>query len=294
MDAMSSAPHGNRRTATAAAWAVLVAMGGTEMTFNVYHSVHSGSLDLALALLVGIAPVFAAMCLSHIVAEGGAGTGVKTLTFLVMLGAMGLSIGAVSDVIRPVTGPAMSWLFGLVLDAAALLALRMILAGRSQKAAAGTELEDALRRLEEARAAAAGSAAVIAESESAAAELRAELAAAKAELERAELRAEVLASSARKPARSSARSSAPGSARNRSTSSARNQTASSGPEPDGETDDLTTEAQALNILAKEPDISGSQLGLRLGKSDRYGRELLKRLAPVTPRDGQLADTERAE
>jgi hypothetical protein len=104
----------------------------------------------------------------------------------------------------------------------------------------------------------------------------------------------VPASSARKPARSSARSSAPGSARNRSTSSARNQAASSGPEPDGETDDLTTEAQALNILAKEPDISGSQLGLRLGKSDRYGRELLKRLAPVTPRDGQLADTERAE
>jgi Protein of unknown function (DUF2637) len=44
--------------------------------------------------------------------------------------------------------------------------------------------------------------------------------------------------------------------------------------------DLDTEAQALKILDAEPGISGSQLGLRLGKSDRYGRELIKKLAPV--------------
>jgi hypothetical protein len=42
-------------------------------------------------------------------------------------------------------------------------------------------------------------------------------------------------------------------------------------------DDLSTEAQALAIRAAEPGISGSELGRRLGKSHRYGRDLIKKL-----------------
>lgn len=53
---------------------------------------------------------------------------------------------------------------------------------------------------------------------------------------------------------------------------------SSAPEPT--TADLTTEARALSILADEPGINGTQLGLRLGKSGRYGRDLLARLTPT--------------
>jgi hypothetical protein len=39
-----------------------------------------------------------------------------------------------------------------------------------------------------------------------------------------------------------------------------------------------TEAQVLQILASEPDISGSELGRRLGRTDRYGRMVLERVA----------------
>lgn len=57
----------------------------------------------------------------------------------------------------------------------------------------------------------------------------------------------------------------------------------SAPEPDGEgsADMADTEAQALIILAAEPDISGSALGRRLGKSEGYGRDL-KRQLTTTP------------
>lgn len=43
-------------------------------------------------------------------------------------------------------------------------------------------------------------------------------------------------------------------------------------------EDVDTQAAALEILAKEPAISGSELGRRLGKSERYGCMLKKDLA----------------
>jgi hypothetical protein len=116
-----------------AAWLVLVAMGGTTMTFNIWHATHSG-MPLGLALLYGMAPVSAAMGLSHIVAEYKGGRFMKAVTFLVMLGAMALSIGATSEVIRDAAGP-LRWLFGGVIDAAALVALQVILSPESRAAA---------------------------------------------------------------------------------------------------------------------------------------------------------------
>ena len=43
-------------------------------------------------------------------------------------------------------------------------------------------------------------------------------------------------------------------------------------------EDVDTQAAALEILAKNPDISGSELGRRLGKTERYGCMLKKQLA----------------
>lgn len=51
-------------------------------------------------------------------------------------------------------------------------------------------------------------------------------------------------------------------------------------------EDVDTQAEALRIIAQEPGISGSALGRRLGKSERYGCMLKKSLtratAPVDP------------
>lgn len=278
---MSEKANGSKHhSGVAAAWAVLVGMGGTSVTYNVYHAVTHGQMDLALALLYGIAPVFAAACLSHIVAVYNGGWFMRAVAFAVMLGAMTLSIGATASVVAPTAGP-LRWLFGGVLDAAALVALRVILDRRESDAAAGAELEDARCR--------------IAESESAAAELRAELAGAavaleRAELRRAELEAELRAAAGRKPPRGSARKTA----RRPAAGSARKAPAGSAPETGDETDDLTTEMQALNIITAEPGINGSELGRRLGKTERYGRELLKRLAPVMSASDHPAESERAE
>lgn len=99
-----------------------------------------------------------------------------------------------------------------------------------------------------------------------------------AALARAELEQFRMRSSARNSRRSSGRNSRRTSAPEAARTSAPGTDDSSAPEVVG-SDDLSTEAQALAIISAEPGISGSQLGLRLGKTDRYGRDLMKRLAP---------------
>lgn len=117
-----------------AAWAVLVAMGGTTMTFNIWHATHAGHMNPWLAPLYGMSPVLVAGGLSHMVSAHRGGPFMKTVTFIVMLGAMALSIGATGDVVAGAAGP-MRWLFGGVLDAAALLALQVIMSPESRAAA---------------------------------------------------------------------------------------------------------------------------------------------------------------
>jgi len=180
-------------SAKAAAWAVLVVIGGTQITFNIVHAVHGGRLNLVLAILYGIAPVFTAMCLSHIVATYKGGWFMQTVTFAVMLGAMGLSISAAAAVVAPAAGPdARKWLFGLVLDTGVLLALRVILSERERDAARQeTEQAEAMARdqangaaaLEQAQAEARGAAAVAAALEADLARSAAELARTTAALE---------------------------------------------------------------------------------------------------------------
>lgn len=113
--------------ARGAAWVVLVTAGSTMATFNIWHALHAGPIPLLLALMTGAVPVGLAVGLSHIVAAHHGGWVMRAAVFAVMAGAMVLSIRATGYVVRPATGP-LWWLFGLVDDAAALVALQVLLA----------------------------------------------------------------------------------------------------------------------------------------------------------------------
>ena len=116
-----------------AAWAILIGAGATSITYNVTHAVHGGALNVGLALVYGIAPVYVSALLSHVVAVHGGGKFMQGITFVLMLGAMALSIGATAAVVQPVAGAWMQWLFGIVIDGAALVALRVILSSRGRQ-----------------------------------------------------------------------------------------------------------------------------------------------------------------
>jgi hypothetical protein len=135
-----------------AAWSVLLTMGGTSVTYNVWHALHSGGMILLLAVLEGLAPVGAAMGLSEVGARFDGGAWFKAGAFAVMAGAMSLSMNATATVVRPAQGKYGSWLFGLVLDAAALLCLYVILTERERRKQAAKDARQVT--LEEAVAAA--------------------------------------------------------------------------------------------------------------------------------------------
>lgn len=264
---------------TIAAWAVLVGMGGTTVTYNIFHAVHHGpmpkSLTLGLALLYGIAPVFAAMCLSHLVAARKSDRLMQRLAFAVMLGAMALSIGAVGTVVRPVAGPYLCWLFGAVLDAAALIALRMLLSGHERRADEATALELAQREAAEARKA-------VTETVGKVAGLEAELAEARAALEAERARR----LPGRKPRRGSARKGAGTGTRNRVPAAAGSSAAEEVP-------DLDTEARILALI--DAGHSASQAGILAGKSDSYGRHVarLRNAAKREPAGDERSDGDMA-
>jgi hypothetical protein len=116
-----------RGHARGAAWAVLAGAGSVMVTFNIWHALHTGGLRLLLAVMVGLAPAGLAVGLSHIVAAHNGGKVMRGIAFLVMAGAMVLSVSATGDVVRPAVGH-LWWLFGAVVDSAALVALQVILA----------------------------------------------------------------------------------------------------------------------------------------------------------------------
>lgn len=139
-----------------AAWLVLAGAGLTMASFNIWHALHS-EMPGYLAGLVGVAPVLIAMGLSHIVATRQ-GWVLKAVTFLVMCGAMVLSVRATGYVVRQAFGNL--WpLFGAVVDSAALVALQAILspsAKAARKAAESAAPEAAPSAVPEAMNSAAG------------------------------------------------------------------------------------------------------------------------------------------
>jgi hypothetical protein len=315
-----------KSSAKAAAWFVLVTMGGTSVTLNIWDATHSTHpLYGLIAFLRGLAPVLAALGISEAGARFNGGKVFQRVAFGIMVGAMFLSASAIASVLRPsypagILGTIMSWLFGLVLDAAALAGLWIILTERERRRdAERQEAEhDAGRELAEAVAAAEARLRDEADAESE--QLQA---AHSAELER--LRTELTAANAtagalreriaasRKSRRGSGRKSGGTSAQGRPGSSARSETGTSGPEPasvaagssgpEGEMD-LDTEARILALIeqGKSPTDarilaliagghSASEAGVLAGKSDGYGRQVarLNRAARQEPAGDQRTE-----
>jgi hypothetical protein len=239
-----------------AAWAVLAGMGITSVIFQVWHAVTVAHLNLFLGVLYGLTPVAVSMGLSHVAALHKAGWVMQALTYLTMAAAMALSAWSIAEVISPAAGPYLRWAFGAVLDGAALIALRVILAQHERAADA-------------------------AEAEQRAAE----------EKEMASLRAELAAERARAAA---AVAQPRGSAPRKTGTSTRKPKAEAAAEIDPEFADLAeadTWAAALAVRDKYPDISGSKLGPMIGKTPRYGRELLKRMTKPAPDTGPIPKIE---
>lgn len=265
-----------KSSAKAAAWSVLITMGGTSVTLNIWDATHAAHpLYGLIAVLKGLAPVLAAMLLSEAGARFDGGKVFRGVAFGIMGGAMVLSASAVASVLRPsypagVLGVLMSWLFGLVLDAAALTGLWIILTERERRREAEREEEarDAGRELAEAVAAA---------EERVRDESAAVIAGVRAELADANATAEALRSAAhgRRTKRSSGgaqkpRKSAQGSA---------------------DTEDMTTELRALQMLDAHPELrakgQGAELARRLGVSPAHGRRLHARLTAEERPDSAL-------
>jgi hypothetical protein len=290
-----------RSSAKVPAWAVLITMGGTSITLNFWDATHAASpMFWLIAGLRGFAPVLAAMFISEAGARFDGGKTFRGVTFAIMGGAMLLSASAVANVLRPSypagwLGLGMSWLFGIVLDAAALAGLWMILTERERRREAERqgEADDAAQAMAEAVAAAEARAGEQAQAErvqieAEAAEersaLEAELARVGTELTVANATVDALKGrrvQGRKSRRSSPRKPATTSPQNNGTGSPLNMDDGSPPELE-DASDFDTEAQAVQILGAEPTISGSELGLRLGKTKRYGCILKNKLAASVP------------
>jgi hypothetical protein len=278
-------------SAIRAAWAVLTGAGTITMVYNIWHATHAGHMIIGLALLYGFGPVFVAALLSHIVAEYECGWFLKGIAFATMLGAMAMSIGATAWVLGPTAGPVLRWVFGAVLDTAALVSLRVILDSRKRQNAFTSDLEAART--------------AVAEAAQLERDLREQLAAKPAERLRlvyqrsdedtaaieagersaeraAQLEAELEAVQRKLAKAVQARSKQPaGTGTKTGTRKPGTAPASTGAST-ADADELTTELRALAEIEKDPTISGAELARRLNITDSYGRRLRRELAA---RDG---------
>ncbi|HEX5268915.1 MAG TPA: hypothetical protein VFW33_00445, partial [Gemmataceae bacterium] len=209
----------------------------------------------------------------------------RVVTFAVMIGAMVLSIGATGAVVRP-AAKGLWWLFGAVVDTAALACLQVLLSLKARAA------QEERRRAEELAQAADERTALRAELEAlrvdlagkeeaarAALEpLRAELGTAQGDLAEALARAEALtrklaAATGRKQTRK------PGGTTGRkpATATGRKDGTATAPE---EVSDVDAEALVLKYLAEGK--SASEAGRLAGLSDSRGRQIARKLAAAAP------------
>ncbi len=283
-----------KSSAKVPAWAVLITMGGTSIVLNFWDATHSAHpLFLLVAGLRGFAPVFAAMFISEAGARFDGGQVVRRVCFAIMVGAMFLSASAVANVLRPSYPPGwlgliMSWLFGIVLDAAALTGLWIILTERERRREAerAEEARDAEGEMAEAVAAAEARAAELAQGERAALEAEAAEERAAVEAELAAARTDLAAANATVDA---LRTAAPKTRSRRKARPAPKERATAPGAAD--TADLTTEFRAVQMLDAHPELrakgQASELARRLGVSPGYGRKLHLRLTAEERPDSAL-------
>lgn len=280
-------------TAIGAAWVVLIGLGGTQITFNVADALR-GASPSPVRILTGIAPVAAAVLLSHLASSRHAAEWFRWVVGAVMLVSMAVSIGATIQI----TAPALHQLWreialGVTLDAASLLALWFIMDrhARNASAMAATEAAHAAVQAAESSVQAAGAEAraAIAEATGRAEAAAAEAAAAGEQLatvtgELATARAELHGLKAGMNKRRSSPVKSPRAAGvTKPTGSPVSDTADGGVNKD-----VDKQAEALILLAEDPEMSGPELGRRLGVSKSYGCRLKGSLSVA------VADPETSE
>lgn len=248
------------KRARVCAWLVFISMAGTTMSFQVYHSIEHGHMPPPLAVLYGVVPLFISMLLIEVVSGWeDAPKWIRWAAYLIISVAMYLSAAATGAVVLRAAPPHSSLLFGLLLDGAAILAARFLMT--AVKRAASAELAAA-------RSALAGE-------RSARLEAEAERDTARAEAADAAAREAALAEQAERHKSDTLK---PKPARHKSGTAARRSAAK---DPEAQAAEIVTHAEAELILAAEPNISGSDLGRRLGTTPGYGRTLKRRLTSVT-------------
>lgn len=178
------------RRAMFSVWAVFLSMAGCTMTFQVYHSIHYGRMPWELAVLYGVVPLAISIGVLDFVAEWeDAPKWASPSAYVITAGSMFLSAAATGSVVLHAAPGHLSGLFGVLLDWAALLAIRFILTAprkartkaaeeaarqeAAERAEAG-ELARALAELDRARSALDGTQSARAEAERDAAAMRAE------------------------------------------------------------------------------------------------------------------------
>jgi hypothetical protein len=263
--------HKTSKRSTADVWFVLVITGAASATLQMWHATHPGGTALLVAAIVGLVPPSAAIGLSHVVAGHKSATMLRLITFAVMLAVMAASASASAAVIRPIDGPVFAWVLALALDAAALGCVWVLLGDSDRKAAEASALRQAGLAVAEAQAVARDA---VAE----ACGLRAELGAVRAQLETAQAAITRGASAPRKRAVSGGRKTA---ARKPATVDPAVAALAA------ELAEMDTDAAALALLAKDPDIPGTQLGLALGLSGARGRQIKAKLTAPSPETGPI-------
>lgn len=303
------------RRARTSAWIVTVAMGGTTMAFQVYHSVKFGHMPWELAALYGVVPLLIAVLVLEIVAEWRRAPWPATAgAYLIMGAAMFLSASATGAVVLHAAPAHWSLLFGALLDGAELLAAYFIMNGplaaqavaevvqreAELRAAADAELrarqEDARahdRALADARGAHAEEVRALGEkldAERAAREnAQAEAAAhAAAENERDIAHAELEGARSGLQAAQDARADAEVRAQRAEAErdrlarklgaqkgTPRARRAGTEQASGSVPKDVDARAEALALYLSEPDISGAQLGPAVGMSKRWGQDRMK-------------------
>lgn len=274
----STATGASRQTA---AWIIITGAGVTGMAYNLFHALHGGKIgNVILAGLLGIMPMALALLLTHVTGDATE-EWMSWAALAVMVAAMYLSLSATADIVAPADGTLRAYVFGGVLDAAALLAFRVITTARKRDGEEATALAAAVEEARIARASAtaaearmaaaeaelgaAGSAhedarnarASAEESAARAAALEDELTAARTQLDRA-----LRALEKQKPA-----------PRTRP----RQEPASAG-------DDIATEFKALDAVKENREITGKDLGAKLGVSEGHARRLKSAALEVLARD----------
>lgn len=269
------------RSRHAAAWVIMLGAGATGMAYNLYLALHGDHIgNVVLACLLGAMPMTLAMLLTHVVGDA-AEEWMRWAALAIMLAAMYLSLSATATVVEPGAGKARAYVFGLMLDAAALLAFRVITAARQHDDAAAEAVSAAAEQARQAR--------------SDAADARAHLAAAQGELEAAGsaredarlARAHAEESAARATALqddlTAARSQLDRALRTlerqkpAAYSRQRQPRASAG-------DDIATEFKVLDAVKENRDISGKDLGAKVGVSEGHARKLKTAALAVLARD----------